>query len=135
MLSQKTSQKVENLHNEFLIFREKCEATLATSMKLGNRNQYLCDELMVLMEESAVEKSKTLKVLELARSESNSERACFAELLNIREETAIIHAMLEEVQKNVFFSDSTNVRSLHTHLLSLPFLPQPRRSRLLESCT
>ncbi len=130
MQSHEIWQKVENLENEHQIFREKCVATMATSMKFGDRNQHLKEELMVLMEESVAEKSKTLKILQLVRSESSSEPACFAEFRNIHGETAVILGMIEKVRKDVFTSDNTNVRSLHAHLLSLPFLPEPGRLRV-----
>ena len=133
MQSQQIWRQIENLENESQIFREECEATLAMSMTLGDRNQYLREELMVLMEESVVEKSKTLKVLELALSGSKSEHESFAVFVNIREETAIILEMLEEVKKDVISSDNANIRFLHTNLLSLPFLPQSHRSRAVDS--
>lgn len=133
MQSQQIWRQIENLENESQIFREECEATLAMSMTLGDRNQYLREELMVLMEESVAEKSKTLKVLELALSGSKSEHESFAVFVNIREETAIILEMLEEVKKDFIYSDNANIRFLHTNLLRLPFLPESHRSRAVES--
>lgn len=131
MHSHQLWQKVESLETECQVFRAKCEATLANSMKLGNRNQYLREELMVLMEESVVEKCRALKVLEIARSGTRSEQASFAEFANVNAETTIILETLEEIKNDVSSTDSEAIHSLHTHLLSLPFLPESRRSRVV----
>lgn len=132
MLSQHVWQKLEDLENEYQNFRQKCQENLAVSRKLQDRNQYLREELMVVMEECVAEKSKTLKVLELARSGSKSEQASFPEFINTQEETAIVLEMIEEIKKNVISSGSVNIRFLHTQLSSLSFLPESRRLRVVE---
>ena len=114
----KLLERSRQINNECREFIKACEEHLERSKKHCDATAYLIEERMVRIEETIANKAEAVAILRLLGKPHD-----LTTHISIREESELVHGMLEVVKQIPVSNQSSGVQNLRNQLDNLTFLP------------
>lgn len=118
--------RVNQLRIESRVFIDQCKRHIQNSKELCGHASWLVEELMILKEESIVNKCESLAILKLSYELGEKPlppKPVFVER-SIADDTLIARHMIDEVKQALIPDDNPTLQALRSQFLGLTFLPE-----------